>query len=1114
MTALDESLLVEAGPGSGKTAVMAGRIVMLLAAGVEPKKIAAITFTELAASQLAERVVLFLEEVIDGRVRPDLTAALPDGPTLAQSENLRNAHAALDQLTATTIHGFCQRLIKPYPIEAHIDPGARIIDPTEVELVFQDILDQWLRERLSGEPEDDDLLAELILAEPARTLKLITEAGVFLKKNRTAAAPPSPPFAGAVAPFREAVDAFHAFLSEAGCSEPGTEDIVAGFEELADHFDAAIAKPSEARQLSGILFSPRPRAYIKSQDKFATYKKKGKWQAAAKGTGLSKAEGERLNGQATLLYEDCCAAHDEIKAPTAGRVLERLVQELREPLQRYQAYKTTAALLDFDDLLQAARDLLQKHEPVRRALGEHYAHVLVDEFQDTDPLQCEIVWRLAGNPPAARDEAVWSEWTIRPGALLLVGDPKQAIYRFRGADVGTYLKARQAIGTCNPKAIVEISTNFRSLEPILEHVNARFCDPLSTDGQPGFTSLDAFHAADGDGPFVAAMDIAVPAGDGGSKPKAGQIRDAEAEAAAAACRRLIGSHQVRGEDGNMRACCPGDIALLAPGGTELWRYEQALEDCGIPVSTQAGKGFFRRQEIQDLIAVTRVLADGRDRLALGAYLRGPLLGLSEEALLDTIDALPSHPDRPESLPRLSIRTPTDDVRNDLTRWALDRLQPLARKARSTTPYRLLSEAVEELRVRPLLRQRHRGNAERALANVDLFLEMARAYDVRGLTAFARDMQANWEEARRTVEGRPDAEEQAVSLITMHAAKGLEWPVVMPINTGTGVMAPEQLVYDRAAGLVRFPVFGVRPDGHEEAHEAENAESARENVRLWYVATTRARDLLLLPRFDCQVPGNAWISLVDLGIGELPAFDLMALSDDLPPVPAEPRNDQDRARFEQEAGDIADLRREIAWRIPSRHDADSPPLTEEIRVYTDSDQAVGESEASVVIQGGRERGLVLHKLMEEVLTGETADDPSTLEQRAEALIRELGLAPTEDPAEGPSPSELTATVARTLALREVATVRVVLVPESPVHAAKAEDGRETIISGVADAFAVDASDKVELVIDWKSDVAPNDTTIALYRSQIGEYLAATGAAKGLIVFMTSGRVIEVGGGAMG
>ncbi len=116
MTALDESLLVEAGAGSGKTAVMAGRIVMLLAAGVEPKKIAAITFTELAASQLAERVALFLEEVIDGRVRPDLTAALPDGPTPAQTENLRKAHAALDQLTATTVHGFCQRLIKPYPI--------------------------------------------------------------------------------------------------------------------------------------------------------------------------------------------------------------------------------------------------------------------------------------------------------------------------------------------------------------------------------------------------------------------------------------------------------------------------------------------------------------------------------------------------------------------------------------------------------------------------------------------------------------------------------------------------------------------------------------------------------------------------------------------------------------------------------------------------------------------------------------------------------------------------------------------------------------------------------------------------------------------------------------
>ena len=119
------------------------------------------------------------------------------------------------------------------------------------------------------------------------------------------------------------------------------------------------------------------------------------------------------------------------------------------------------------------------------------------------------------------------------------------------------------------------------------------------------------------------------------------------------------------------------------------------------------------------------------------------------------------------------------------------------------------------------------------------------------------------------------------------------------------------------------------------------------------------------------------------------------------------NGQDRERFQMEAGNIAGLCRELVWRIPSRHDADSPLPTEEVRVYTDTEQAVGDSKSAMAIQGGRERGLVLHKLMEEVLTDEITEDPSTLKQRAETLIRELGLMPSVDPAEGPNPSEMAA-----------------------------------------------------------------------------------------------------------
>jgi exodeoxyribonuclease-5 len=365
---------------------------------------------------------------------------------------------------------------------------------------------------------------------------------------------------------------------------------------------------------------------------------------------------------------------------------------------------------------------------------------------------------------------------LRPAALFLVGDPKQAIYRFRGADVNAYVAAREAIG---PAGLCEINANFRSVKPILDYVNACFVTPLSSNrGQPGYAALR--HTIVGtEEPAVAVFHVTV----GAENKEVDHRRAVEAERVAQLCRGLIGNRLVRDpHSGELRPCWPGDIALLAPVGTNLWVYEEALEEAGIPVSTQAGKSFFRRQEIHDLIALTRTLADARDTLALGALLRGPLVGLTETELLGIAEGLPPDLGEPDRMTRLSLWTDTAEIALPLARDVMARLQSIALRARSTTPYLLLADAVETLSVRAQLRQRHRTGADRALANLDLYLEMARAYDVRGLRAFARDMRANWEDAVRQIEGRPDAARQSVALITIHSAKGLEWPVVIPINT--------------------------------------------------------------------------------------------------------------------------------------------------------------------------------------------------------------------------------------------------------------------------------------------------------------------------------------------
>jgi exodeoxyribonuclease-5 len=1100
----DRSILVEAGAGSGKTAVMAGRIAAMLAEGVAPRSIAAVTFTELAASELLSRVREFVADLSTGMIATELRVALPDGLSQTHRDNLAAASAAIDEITCSTIHGFCQRLIKPYPAEADIDPGAGVMDRNQADLTFLEIVDGWLRERLSG--GQGGILAELVLHSPGETVALIHKIGENMRRRPTLTAPPVSPLGGHITAFRQATADFASFVEGTAAAEPETVTIVERLAEMA----TAVAKGPDPATPAGLvrLLTARPHPDLCTKTgTFASYRKKGKWAATAKQAGLSKADGDQLNDAAETHYTACCDAWVALAQAAAGHALAALIDEARPMLQRYRDHKRASAQLDYDDLIFAARDLLRDHEAVRRALGQRFAHVLVDEFQDTDPLQTEIFGRLCGEPADGDDE--WTRFRIRPGALFLVGDPKQAIYRFRGADVGAYVQARDAFRAQDPGSLLSISTNFRSCASILTFVNERFEAVLSSNGQPGFTALDPFHD-DRDGLCVAALDIAVA--DENRKANAEQQRDAEADAVAELCARLIESHPIIDRrSGVERACQPGDIALLAPTGAELWRYEEALERRGIPVATQAGKGLFRRQEIQDLIALTRVLADRRDTLALGALLRGPLVGLTEEELLDIIWALPRSEEEPDRIPRLDLSIDPAIVAHPLARDIIERLQSLSRRGNSTTPHALLSQAVDVMRVRPLLLERHRGQAERALANVDLYLSLSTSYAVRGLRAFAEAMAAAWSDEARAVEGRPDAQEEAVALFTMHAAKGLEWPIVIPVNTMTSVMAPDSAVIDRQAETFYCPVLGVTPEGYEAARQAEKEELDRERIRLWYVAATRARELLVLPRLDATPSKSAWIGLVDLSLAGLPGLDVSHLPAGLTAASAGAGNTQTRASFAIEAEAIAAAQTRLTWLAPSRDESTAGTVLreEEAALWIGAaDEQPPELKAAVLVQGGRERGLILHKLMEEVLTGETPETEAALIERAADLIRALGQSPVADPATGLSTHELAVCVVRTLALPDIAALRPGLLAEFPVYAAQSTDGVETATAGIADALTVGEDGGPVVVVDWKSDVNPEAQTLEHYRAQVRAYLDMTGAERGLIVLMTRGTVISV------
>ena len=287
----NRSFLVEAGAGSGKTAVMAGRIAMLLAGGVEPRHIAAVTFTEFAASELLIRVRAFVGALAAGGIPTELRVALPDGLSEEQRRNLAAAEAALDEMTCSTIHGFCQRLISPYPVEADIDPGAGVMDRDQAELAFSEIVDAWLREELAGEA--GGLLAELVLHDPNASVGLIRTVLDHLRRHRAFAPYERQDLEQCATAFREALEAFNDFLAGGDAEEPETAAIAGHFRALAEEIDPALPGNTPA-QLVRLLVTTLHDELCTRAGKFRAYNRKGKWGAAARRAGLAKADGDRL----------------------------------------------------------------------------------------------------------------------------------------------------------------------------------------------------------------------------------------------------------------------------------------------------------------------------------------------------------------------------------------------------------------------------------------------------------------------------------------------------------------------------------------------------------------------------------------------------------------------------------------------------------------------------------------------------------------------------------------------------------------------------------------------------------------------------------------------------
>jgi ATP-dependent exoDNAse (exonuclease V) beta subunit len=1070
LTDLGSTLLVEAAAGTGKTALLAGRIVLLMASGAAPSTIAAITFTKLAADELTARVRATVSQLLADQIPRALKLALPEGLSPDQRKALVSASADFDRLTTSTIHGFCQELIRGYAVEADIDPGAEVMDGDAEDEAFAQVFDAWLSRRLSGPPGHDDPIAILARDDPRQTTSTLRELAVFRRKHRGAGAPAADLSGRPDVDFSEAVDSFRRSAASAR-PDDRTAKLLEDLEALETHFADGFAG-APAFDVLWRLARP-PRRDCMRRDAFELLQPRHLGVATPESVALTEAFGVVDERYRRLLG-----------AVGAG-IMSALSVEVDEVLADYAAFKRRAALLDFDDLLERASRLLREHEPVRLALAGRFQHLLVDEFQDTDPLQCDIIFRLAAEATAQ----IWSDIRPRAGSLFLVGDPKQSIYQFRGAHVATYEAAKAAIDRAWPANVLSIVANFRSRRGVLTYVNATFSDPLAQPLQPGYVALQP--TREDDPAWSSARRLTVDAAPGSSRA---ELQDAEAEAVAEACARLIGAPGLHDREGRPRPVSARDIALLAPTRNDLWRYERALAGLGLAVASQAGKALYRRQEAQDLVALVRVLADARDTVAFGALMRGPLVGLTDQRLLDIAEALPRSEDRAA---RFTVMTPPDQIVDPGARALVETLALIRRRARFTTPAQLLGEAIERLGVRVTLALRDPEQAAVANANVDLILERAGRYGVRGLRRFAADLSGEWLEAAAAAEGRAEVDGDAICIVTMHSAKGLEWPVVIPINAMVQPPPRERFVHRPFDNSVHWMLGDVAAPDLAAAVQADAESLARERARLWYVACTRAEDLLILPHVP-QASDRAWSRIVDLRSAALPALDLTRAARLRPSATPATPNPQAATQFAREAEAIATVSRPIAWIRPSVHDTDRFEAAEVVA------EDLFDDEASFVTAGGRLRGLVLHKLLEEILEEGLAEDAETLSARAGVLAGQL-LRPGETDESLQDVAELAATTLRTLALPEIAALRPRLRAEVPIYAMLKADGTAQPMAGRVDAAAFTAAGEMEVVIDWKSDIAPGAQQFADHAEQLRLYLEATGAPRGALVYMSLARV---------
>ncbi len=822
---LNQTIYAGAGAGTGKTQALVERIANLIVlAKVTPDNIAAVTFTKAASSELKQRV------------REELERRLHKSKIAVEGEALSKALESLDSAFIGTIHSFAQSLLRERPLSVGLPPVFEVYDGVMGDARFDDEWSAWLDDALIDDEFSDAVVnaQRLGLKQPLGNLKdlaLELHANYDLVERIGDLAKPLQTDKPKIVLESVQSDLQSAYALCTYCTNPD--------DKLLRHMNTVVSQT--LRWIEEALESGTDEDCILALTQIAKLSAGG----GRKGDWDSLPDGESSLEEARAILKASQATLESGRQSLGEATVVPLVNSVSKMVLSYAQKRRAEGLLEFQDLLVLSCELLESDSEVRKYFQKRYTHVLIDEFQDTDPLQLKLAMRLS-------DRNIGSDGNgaPTPGALFVVGDGKQSIYRFRRADLTQLQGLVKSLGAEN----LSLIKNYRSNPEILEWVNVIF-DPWMN--APEGTAQDPNQSVyvglqPGRDDYLTAENPRVMVTGGPSDGTVVVARESESQDIARLALSVgAGDWPLPDGKSGTRVSDYRDLCVLMPRRTALSHLENAFFESDVPYVLEGQAPIFESQTIHELSNNLVAIDDPTDQVAIVAALKSAAWACSDQDLYEWASAKRKFEYARKKYTADEFESGSGSKKIALALIELAKYH--ANRQRISTPY-LIEQFIRDRRLREVAALSNPdGDRERLM---DLFIEMSRSLQRTGngsLREFVRWISRQAEASVRVAEGAlANSEVNAVRVMTVHASKGLEFPIVALMGLQVNPSAPKGNSITKEE--LGEPVMAVRlgstklglatADYETKATESKQADSA-EQVRLAYVGATRAREHLIV-----------------------------------------------------------------------------------------------------------------------------------------------------------------------------------------------------------------------------------------------------------------------------